>query len=70
MHLDRTGRLETREEFGTGSATGIALMTAIAYYISWSRRQDEHKAGAARSRVARAHERPIAGSVRSEAPAE
>jgi nucleoside permease NupC len=26
------------------SVTGIAMMTAIAYYISWSRRQDSTKA--------------------------
>jgi hypothetical protein len=37
------------------SVTGIAMMTAVAYYISWSRRQDQ-KAAPARPRVPKARE--------------
>jgi len=44
------------------SAAGIAIMTAIAYYISWSRQQDQ-KGHAARRSSAKAHEATVAGTV-------
>jgi hypothetical protein len=51
------------------SATGIALMTAIAYYISWSRRQDQ-RAGPVRSRNATTAHEPAVTGTRLQAPAE
>jgi hypothetical protein len=51
------------------SVTGIAMMTGIAYYISWSRQQDQ-KAGPARSRVAKAPEPAVACPLPSQSPAE
>jgi hypothetical protein len=50
------------------SATGIAMMTAIVYYISWSRRQDQ-KAAPARPRAAKAPG-VAGGRLSSQQPAE
>ena len=44
------------------SVVGIAIMTAIAYYIAWSRRQDE-RGVAARRGAATAHEAAVAGTL-------
>jgi hypothetical protein len=46
------------------SIAGIAIMTAVAYYIAWSRRQDE-KAPAARRGTATAREPAVAGVLPS-----
>jgi hypothetical protein len=46
------------------SVGGIAMMTAIAYYISWSRQQDQ-KTGHARKKTATADEPAVAGSLAS-----
>ena len=46
------------------SVSGIAMMTSIAYYISWSRRQDQ-KTGHARKKMATADEPAAAGTLAS-----
>jgi len=51
------------------SASGIAIMTAIAYYISWSRRQDQGT-GPVNRPAAKSHEPGLAGSLPSQSPAE
>jgi hypothetical protein len=40
------------------SASGIAIMTLIAYYISWSKRQDEVSEGPRRTASIEAHDEP------------
>ncbi|HLZ05448.1 MAG TPA: OpgC domain-containing protein [Bradyrhizobium sp.] len=51
------------------SASGIAIMTAIAYYISWSRRQDD-KSVSARRRAEKSHDAGLAGTLPPQLPAE
>jgi hypothetical protein len=51
------------------SVSGIAIMTAVAYYISWSRRQDQHGDRARRS-MAKPHEPAVAPTLSPTSPAE
>jgi hypothetical protein len=51
------------------SVSGITIMTAIAYYIAWSRQQDLHGDRARRS-VAKPHEPVVAGTLSPTSPAE
>lgn len=49
------------------SIAGIAIMTAVAYYVAWSRRQDEKTPAAAARRGAPANEPAVSGALPSSA---